>query len=145
MPLIDANVLVYAAMRSAPEHERCLELLDETRRGDLPWHLTWSIVYEFLRVVTHRRALEAPWQLHQAWGFVSELLHSPALHVLVAGERHATVAASVLGEVSDLAGNALHDAHIAILMREHGVRRIVTRDTGFHRFPFLEVLDPLRR
>jgi predicted nucleic acid-binding protein len=28
-------------------------------------------------------------------------------------------------------------------MREHGVRRIYTRDADFHRFPFLEVVDPL--
>ena len=30
-------------------------------------------------------------------------------------------------------------------MREHGVRRIYTRDTDFHRLPFLEVVDPLER
>jgi predicted nucleic acid-binding protein len=29
-------------------------------------------------------------------------------------------------------------------MREHGVRRIYTRDTDFHRFPFIEVADPLQ-
>lgn len=28
-------------------------------------------------------------------------------------------------------------------MREHGVRRIYTRDTDFHRFRFIEPLDPL--
>jgi len=28
-------------------------------------------------------------------------------------------------------------------MREHGIRRIVTRDTDFHRFPFLESFDPV--
>jgi predicted nucleic acid-binding protein len=27
-------------------------------------------------------------------------------------------------------------------MREHGIRRICTRDADFHRFPFLEVIDP---
>ena len=32
----------------------------------------------------------------------------------------------------------------AVLMREHGVSRICTRDTDFHRFPFLSVVDPLR-
>jgi hypothetical protein len=30
-------------------------------------------------------------------------------------------------------------------MREHGIRRIITRDTDFHRFPFLEPVDPLVR
>jgi predicted nucleic acid-binding protein len=28
-------------------------------------------------------------------------------------------------------------------MKEHGLHRIYTRDTDFHRFPFIEVLDPL--
>jgi hypothetical protein len=34
--------------------------------------------------------------------------------------------------------------HTAILMREHGIGRICTRDTDFNQFPFLEVIDPLR-
>jgi predicted nucleic acid-binding protein len=49
----------------------------------------------------------------------------------------------VLAAVPELRGNLIHDAHTAILMREHGLRRIYTRDSDFHRFPFLEVIDPL--
>jgi predicted nucleic acid-binding protein len=30
-------------------------------------------------------------------------------------------------------------------MREHGARRIYTHDTDFHRFAFIEVIDPLRQ
>ena len=30
------------------------------------------------------------------------------------------------------------------LMREHGVARICTRDADFSRFPFLEMIDPVR-
>ena len=33
--------------------------------------------------------------------------------------------------------------HAAVLMREHGISRICTRDADFRRFPFLTVLDPL--
>jgi predicted nucleic acid-binding protein len=29
-------------------------------------------------------------------------------------------------------------------MREHGIRAIYTRDADFHRFPGIEVRDPLR-
>ena len=47
----------------------------------------------------------------------------------------------MIAELPWLAGNLLHDAHTAILMREHGIRRICTRDTDFHRFAFLEVVD----
>ena len=35
------------------------------------------------------------------------------------------------------------DSGGALLMREHGIRRICTRDTDFHRFPFVEPVDPL--
>jgi predicted nucleic acid-binding protein len=49
-----------------------------------------------------------------------------------------------LAEMPHLAGNIVHDTHTAVLMREHGIRQICTRDTDFSRFPFLEVIDPLR-
>ena len=53
------------------------------------------------------------------------------------------VVAELLREIPHLSGNLMHDAHTAALMREHGIRRIVTRDTDFHRFPFLEAVDPM--
>ena len=79
-----------------------------------------------------------------AWQFITVLLASPGLDVLVPTQRHADVASAVFKELPHLAGNILHDAHTAILMREHGIRQICTRDTDFNRFPFLEVIDPLR-
>jgi predicted nucleic acid-binding protein len=71
-------------------------------------------------------------------------LASPGLAVLVATLRHADVASEVLAEMPHISGNIVHDAHAAILMREHGIGRICTRDTDFHQFRFLEVIDPLR-
>ena len=49
-----------------------------------------------------------------------------------------------MNELPDIRGNQMHDLHTAVIMREHGVSRICTRDTGFHRFPFLTVVDPVR-
>ncbi|HEY6577991.1 MAG TPA: hypothetical protein VIY09_01590 [Rhizomicrobium sp.] len=40
----------------------------------------------------------------------------------------------VFGGAPHLAGNLLHDTHTAILMREHGISRIRTRDTDFNQF-----------
>jgi uncharacterized protein len=72
------------------------------------------------------------------------LLTSPGISVLVPTGRHADVVSGVIAELPHLAGSILHDAHTAILMREHGIRQICTRDADFSRFPFLEVIDPLR-
>jgi predicted nucleic acid-binding protein len=83
--------------------------------------------------------------VREAWRFVAVLLASPGLEVLVPTDRHAEVASQVFDEVPHVSGNLVHDAHTAVLMREHGIRRIFTRDTDFHRFPFLDPLDPLSR
>jgi len=47
-------------------------------------------------------------------------------------------------KVTHLAGNLFRDAHTAVLMREHGIRQICTRNTDFNQFTFLEIIDPLR-
>jgi len=142
--LVDTNLLVYAANADSAFHAKASTWLEHQRSRPDAWYITWPIVFEFLRVITHTRALPRPWTLVKAWSFVSTLLASPGLSVLVATERHPQIAAAVFAELPFLAGNPLHDAHTAILMREHGIRRICTRDTDFHRFPFLEVVDPLR-
>ena len=143
MFVVDTNILVYAADAGSPHHEPCRALLDAWRTEAAAWYTTWSVQYEFLRVTTHPRSMRRPWDVDRAWRFLGALHSSPGFSVLVATERHFEVASRVLSEVRDLRGNALHDAHIAILMREHGVRTIYTRDTAFHRFSFLEVIDPL--
>jgi len=141
--VVDTNILVYAADVDAVAHDRCRSWLEAQRSRADAWFTTWPIVYEFLRVTTHARVMRHPWKLPDAWGFVAALLASPGLAVLAPTDRHPTVAQSVVSELPHLTGNILHDLHTAILMREHGIRRIVTRDTDFHRFPFLEVVDPL--
>jgi len=141
---VDTNVLVYAADADSQFHSPCRDWLERQRSRPDAWYTTWAILYEFLRVTTHPRVMRRPWSLAVAWEFVTALLASPGLAVLVPTLRHADVAAELISEMPHLAGNLLHDAHTAILMREHGITRICTRDSDFHRFPFLEVIDPLR-
>ena len=87
--------------------------------------------------------MRPPLKAASAWQFVNLLLASPGFSVLVETPRHPEVAEQVLSGLPHLAGNLMHDAHTAILMREHGIRQICTRDTDFHQFKFLEVVDPL--
>ena len=144
MLVVDTNVLVYSANADSPFHDRARTWLEQQLPRADAWYTTWNILYEFMRVATHPRVLPRPLTLPQAWTFVAALLASPGLSVLVPTERHSQLAAQVFAELPSLAGNMLHDAHTAILMREHGIRRICTHDTDFHRFPFLEVVDPLQ-
>jgi len=142
--VVDTNVLLYAADESSEFHAPCRSFLEGLRSGPIPWFLTWGIAYEFLRVATDPRVYPRPWSAPKAHAFLDALLSSPSARLLTPTARHAEVLAASLADVPEARGNLLHDLHTAVLMREHGVGRIVTRDRDFHRFAFLDVVDPLR-
>jgi toxin-antitoxin system PIN domain toxin len=143
MFVVDTNILLYAADQAAAEHDRCQQLLEGWRRQPAAWYITWGIVYEFLRVATHPRVFRNPWKMPEAWGFIEALFSSASLQVLVETERHRRVAEELFARHPHLSGNTVFDGHTAILMNEHGIQRIVTRDMDFQRFPFLTVVDPM--
>ena len=121
----------------------CRDLLEEWRRGDSAWFVTWSILYEFLRVRTHPRVFPVPIGLTQAREWIDALLAGQDDNVLVATDRHAGVLEQLVSRNPGLRGNPVHDLHIATLMMEHGVTEIRTADTDFHQFKFLRVVNPL--
>jgi toxin-antitoxin system PIN domain toxin len=141
--VVDTNILVYAADVRSQWHAKSREWIERRRGRPDAWYVSWPILYEFMRVTTHPRVLREPWSAPRAFAFLSALLRSPGLGVLAPTERHAAVAEQVIDELPWLSGNLMHDAHTAVLMREHGLVRICTRDADFHRFPFLEVVDPV--
>jgi hypothetical protein len=85
-----------------------------------------------------------PWDLLSARGFLQSLLDALSTSMLVATGQHAGVLQQCIEEMPEIRGNLVHDLHTAVLMREHGIARIVTRDADFRRFEFLDVIDPLR-
>ncbi|MDQ6925769.1 MAG: PIN domain-containing protein [Candidatus Eremiobacteraeota bacterium] len=139
---IDTNLLVYAAVRSARDHERARQWLYACARGSERWVTTWSVLYEFLRVTTHRGA-RAPVTFWDARDFVDELFRSPTFGVLVETDRHAAVLTDLARDYPQLSGNIMHDLHTVALMREHGVREIHTADRDFTQFGELRVVNPL--
>jgi uncharacterized protein len=142
MVVVDTNILVYAADADSQWHAKCRGWIEEQRSRPDAWYVTWPILYEFMRVTTHPRVMRKPWSVGGAWAFASSLLATPSLGVLVPTERHPAVAAQLFAEHPSLAGNLIHDAHTVVLMREHGVARICTRDADFRRFALLEVVEP---
>ena len=142
MFVVDTNIFVYAADKDSPFHACCREKIEEWRRSDSPWYATWGILYEFLRVITHPRVFRHPWTARHAWNFVEAVLASPSFGLLLPTARHHGVAAEIIGKSTFLRANLLYDAQTAVLMREHGIKKIYTRDMDFHRFSFIEPVDP---
>jgi toxin-antitoxin system PIN domain toxin len=138
---LDTNVLVFAEIRNAPQHERALSVLRECSEGAAAWAIPWPCIYEFLRVVTHPRVYHPPVPAELALSDLRAILASPSLVLLSETVRHAEVMETVV-RTSAATGNLVHDAHIAALCIEHGVTELVTGDRDFHRFNGLKVLDP---
>jgi toxin-antitoxin system PIN domain toxin len=138
---IDTNILVFAEIRSSPQHARALQILREFSEGAVAWAIPWPCVYEFLRVVTHARVYHPPVPLDTALADVRAILRSPSLVMLAETARHADVMEEVVAGAR-VSGNMIHDAHIAALCLEHGVSELVTGDRDFARFKALRVVDP---
>jgi len=138
---IDTNVLVYAEITSSARHQQALRVLGDLSSGDLPWALPWPCVYEFLRIVTHPRVYHPPVPLALALADLRAILASPSLLLLSETSRHADIMETLLRKAG-ASGNLVHDAHIAALCLEHGVRELITGDRDFARFPGLTVRNP---
>lgn len=141
--VVDTNILIHAVNANSPFHEPCAIFWKKTRSNHSAWYLTWPIIYEFLRLTTHEKVFQNRWSINQSLQFVQAVLSSPGLGMLSATERHAQVLTEIIREIPNLGGSIMHDAHTAVLMREHGINRIITRDKGFRRFPFIEAIDPV--
>lgn len=144
MIAVDAGLLALAANRGAPGHARAAALLESLAGGETPWVLPWSAVHEFLGFVTHRHAVARPLRPADAWAFVEALVRSPQVRLVGPTERHATVAAEVLARFDGGGADTLDRSfELAVVLREHGVREVLSTDPGLGRWTFLEVRDPL--
>jgi uncharacterized protein len=138
---LDTNVLVYARREESARHVHALKLVRQLAEGDAPWAIPWPCAYEYLRVVTHPRLFRPPSDLTKALDDLEALFDSPSLTLLGEGAAHRTHMRR-MALAGRACGNLAHDAHIAALLREHGVREFWTNDRDFRRFPGIVVRDP---
>jgi toxin-antitoxin system PIN domain toxin len=144
MFVVDTNILLYGAVRQFADHEAARRLIEEWTDDVTPWHSTWSIFYEFMRVSTHAAVFKRPLRPDQAWQFLSHLLLSPGFSLLPESSEHGAFVTKLVSLRKPVQGNLWHDAHTVALMMEHGVLEIRTADTDFHRFEGIRVVNPLK-
>jgi toxin-antitoxin system PIN domain toxin len=118
-------------------------LVDEIALGPEIVYLFWPTVMAYLRVATHPAVFQRPLPHRDARANIQALLDLP--HVQAVGEQDRFW--HTFGEVADdvmPSGNLVSDAHIVALMRENGVRTIVTRDRDYRKFSGITVREPFR-
>jgi toxin-antitoxin system PIN domain toxin len=139
--LVDTNLLLYAHVRSFPQHDAARAWLDGQLSGNTPVGLPWMSLLGFLRIVTNPRVFQRPAPMAQAWEQVSDWLDCDVAWIPQATERHRDVLESLL-EGTGIQANLVPDAHLAALAIEHGLTLFST-DSDFARFPNLRWRNPL--
>lgn len=143
MIAIDTNVLVYAHRLDLPDHAAAKTAVDSALSGVTPVGIAWPVVHEFLAVVSNSRVFIEPTSAAGALAQVEHWLSSPAARPLGETSDHLSTLTDLLGQAR-VAGGAIHDARIAAICIDHGVRELWTVDRDFSRFPALRVHNPMR-
>jgi hypothetical protein len=139
---IDANILLYASDEVSPFASRARAFLDECAAGREVLCLAWTTVMSYLRIATHPAIFTSPLAPDEAMRNIEALLHLPHVRVLSEEEGFWDAYRS-LAQGGPIRGNLVPDAHLAAVLRQHGIRTLYSSDRDFRRFDFLEVRDPL--
>ena len=141
MILVDANLLIYARVRSFDQHVRAREWLDAELSGGTRVGLPWPSLLAFLRIVTNPRVFTRPDSLESAWAQVRAWVEADVAWIPQPTDRHRDVLEGLLA-TTDVRGNLIPDAHLAALAIEHGLA-LCSTDGDFARFGGLQWTNPL--
>ena len=142
MIAVDTNILVYAHREDSEWHEAAATRVAELAEGRGAWAIPWPCIHEFLAIASHPKIFTPPTPLAAAIDQVEAWLESPTLHVLAESQLH-WPQLRVLLQSGKVAGAKVHDARIAALCLQHGVKELWSADRDFGRFPDLVVFNPL--
>lgn len=138
---VDVNVLLCASDRESAHHAEAIAFLEQCAAGSEIVYFAWPTLMSYLRMATHPAIFAAPLSPEEAMRNVEGLLALPQVRVLAEEDGFWGVYREVAG-ITATRGNLVPDAHLAALLRQHGVSRLYTRDRDFMKFDFLEVRDP---
>jgi uncharacterized protein len=141
---VDTNILVYAHREDSSFHEIAFRCVAELAEGSATWAIAWPCLHEFLAIVTHPRIYEPPTPLSRALDQVDAWVEAPTLALLTESTTHWQTLRALLVD-GLIAGPQVHDARVAALCQQHGVRELWSADRDFSRFAGLKVVNPLVR
>jgi toxin-antitoxin system PIN domain toxin len=139
---VDVTLLLYASDRASPYHPAAFRFLEERRSQPELFCIAWQTLMSYLRIATHPSIFAEPLSPSEALGNVAALLGLRQVRALSEQEGFLDVYREIAGTFP-VRGNLVPDAHLAAILRQHGIRTLYTRDVDFRRFGFLEIRDPL--
>ena len=141
MILLDANLLLYAAVEDFAQHDAARSWLDDRLSASARVGLPWPSLLAFVRIVSNPRVFEKPATVREAWQRVTDWLECAPSWIPEPSDRHLEILSGFMGGVVT-SSKLVPDAHLAALAIEHGLT-LCTTDGDFARFPGLSVENPI--
>ena len=142
MKILDANLLLYAYIRSYEQHQEAKKWL-ETMLSDENEiiGLSWQVITAFIRIGTNPRVFKIPFKIQEAIANLTELFEHPLVEIVLPTAVHWNIFSEILDK-EQITANLVMDAHLAALAIEHGAI-LATTDRDFARFSKLKTVNPL--
>ena len=142
MIAVDTNILVYAHRRDSPWHQAAHRAIAKLAENDALWGIPWPCIHEFLAIATHPTIYNPPTPLPKALEQVDIWRESPPVRILGEMAGHWKELKNILS-TGRIVGGVVHDARVAAICVEHGVREFWSADRDFTRISGLVIRNPL--
>ena len=97
----------------------------------------------YLRMSTNSKIFAEPLSPEEALGNLTALVAQPQVKTLSERAGFLNAYREVTADFP-VRANLVPDAHLATILRQHGVGTIYTNDADFRKFEFLQVINPIR-
>jgi uncharacterized protein len=127
---VDTNILVYAHREESAFHHEAFQAIKELAEGANPRGLPVACPHEFLSIVTNSKVFNPASTFDKAIAQGDGWLESPSVQILHSRSHHWKTRCEIARK-GKLAGGVFHDARIAAICIENGVREFRTAARDF--------------
>jgi toxin-antitoxin system PIN domain toxin len=141
---IDVNIFVYASNPGDKDYQQqAISFLDEKLNESELLFLPWMTFMSYQRITTHPSVFPIPLTPQEAWKNIEDLLTLPQVRMIGEEEGFSDHYLQITSGLH-VRGNLVPEAHLAAIMRQHGVKTTYSTDSDFRKFDFLKVINPLK-
>ena len=139
---VDTNVLIYAAVQEAPQHQQARHIIDQLKHSNTEMWLSRQVLREFLAALTRPQSFCRQYPLEDLLTASQEYERQ---FVVAEDQDLVTQQLYLLLDKVPCGGKQIHDANIVATMLTFDIPRIITYNfTDFFRFSgFIDVVSSM--
>lgn len=140
---LDVNLMLYGSDQSSKFHSRARAFLDSCSANDEPLYLCYLTLLAYVRMSTHPRIFTTPLTPQEALKNVQALADLPHVRLIAERDGFLEIYREVTKDVA-VRANLVPDAHLASILRQHGVSTLYTTNVDdFRKLGVPDVRNPI--